>query len=62
MPRVYGLHRGVNKVTVKIDLDSFVYERSRGQPRPPLGVVSVVVADDCSAILSIVNVRKNVSA
>jgi hypothetical protein len=52
----------MNKITVKIGLDAFVYERSRGQTRPPLRVVSVVVADDCSAILSIVNVRKDVSA
>jgi len=62
MPRVYDLHRGVNKITVKIGLDAFVYERSRGQLRPPLRVVSVIVTDDCSAILSIVDVRKNVSA
>ena len=62
MPKVHNLHRGVNKTTVKIDLNSFVYERSRGQPRPPLRVVSVVVSNDCSTALSIVDVRKNVSA
>lgn len=50
------LHRSVNKAAVKICYNSFIDERSRSQPGPPLRVVPMVVSDDRSAISSVVDV------
>jgi hypothetical protein len=52
----------MNKVAVKIGLDSFIEKRSRSQSRPPFRVVPMIVSNDGSSMPSVVNMLENVSA
>jgi len=51
----------VNKAAIEIGLDSFIDERRCSQPRPPLRVVPMVISNDSSAILSVLDVLENIS-
>ena len=58
----HDLHRSMNKVAVKICLDSFIEKRGRSQSRPPFRVVPMIVSNNCSSMPSVVNMLEDVSA
>jgi hypothetical protein len=58
---LHDLHWSVNKLAVKIGLDSFIEKRSCSQSRPPFRVVPMIVSNNCSSMPSVVNVLEDVS-
>lgn len=52
----------MDKVAVKICLDSFIEKRSRSQSRPPFRVVPMIVSNNCSSMPSVVNMLEDVNA